>query len=387
MNADCIIKNGRVIDPARNIDGVQSVCIKNGRIVAEKDCGSNADHVIDAKGCLVFPGLIDFHTHLFYRGSGFAIQPDLMIAHGTTSAVDAGTAGAANFEAFYQTAVIPSVVRIKSFLTVYSGGQLDPKLCEDFNPDLYNLSQIERVIDKHRDNILGLKIRISKGIVPDEKALEYLKAAVALAEELNGRLGTDLHVCVHTTNSQMPAGELAECLRPGDIFCHCYQGGQNNMILGSGEIDPGVLEARERGVIFDAANGRGNFGIKTARAAMARGFYPDVISSDLTSDKFNMPPYAKNLPVVLSKYLTLGMNLVDIIRAVTETPAKLMKLEGEIGTLAPAASADVSIFELKEQEIVHKDWKDGELAGHELLVPKMTICCGKIQYCSTDFWN
>ena len=89
-----------------------------------------------------------------------------------------------------------------------------------------------------------------------------------------------------------------------------------------------VLKARERGVIFDAANGKGNFGLKAAKRALAAGFLPDVISTDLTVDKFNMPPYAKNLPLVISKYLALGLDFNTIIRAVTETPARLMGLEG-----------------------------------------------------------
>ena len=88
--------------------------------------------------------------------------------------------------------------RIKSFLTTFSGGQLDFKLCEDFDPCLINLPRMERVIDKYRDNILGLKIRLSKGVVPDDKGLEYLKRIVDLAEELDNKLGTSLRAVSYT---------------------------------------------------------------------------------------------------------------------------------------------------------------------------------------------
>ena len=158
------------------------------------------------------------------------------------------------------------------------------------------------------------------------------------------------------------------------------------MILPDGTIDPGILEARKRGVIFDAANGKSNFGLATAKQALAQGFLPDIISSDLTSDKFNIPPYAKNFPVVLSKYLTLGMSLMDVLRSATEAPAKAMGMEGQIGTLKPGAYADVVLLEEKNILVHHKDWMDEELLGNELLVPKMTICAGEIQYCATDFW-
>ena len=384
MKADFIIRNGRVIDPAAGIDEVKDIAVRNMRVIDEKD--AEGGQVIDAEGCLVVPGLIDFHTHLFHEGSNICIKPDLMIAHGTTAAVDAGSAGTATYEAFYKTVVASSLMRVKGFLTLYAGGQLDPKLLEDFNPALYNIDKAERVVDRYRDSLLGLKIRISKGVVPDDKAAEYLQAVVDIAEELTKRTGVPLRVCVHTTNSPITAGELAGILRKGDIFCHCFQGAGNTIVMEDGTIDPGVLAARERGVIFDAANGKGNFGVRTAEKALAAGFLPDIISTDLTVDKFNMPPYAKNLPTLMSKYLSLGMNLTDVIRAVTEMPARLMGLEGEIGTLRPGSAANVTILKQKDLDILHKDFRDDELLGHTLLVPQLTMIDGEVQYCQTDFW-
>lgn len=386
MKASYIIRNGRVMDPRTGLDRIQDLVILNNRIVDPQGEAVTCDHIIDATDCVVAPGLIDFHTHVFYEGSGIGIRPDFMIPQGTTSAVDAGTSGTANFEAFYKTVVASSTVRLKSFLTVYSGGQLDPKLCEDFNPELFNLERMERIVDKYRDNILGLKIRFSRGVVPDDKGMDYLKATVELADWLNARLGTALRVCVHTTNSPVSAGDLASCLRPGDIFCHCFQGSGNHLVLENGEIDPGVLEARKRGVLFDAANGKGNFGIETAKRALAKNFLPDIISSDLTNDKFNMPPYDKNLPTVLSKYLTLGLDLMTVLRTVTEIPAKIMGMAGQIGTLQPGAYADVVVLKEKNIPVLHKDWKDDTLQGNVLLVPQMTLCAGEIQFCQTDFW-
>ena len=362
MKVDYIIRGGRVVDPSAGIDEIRDIYIKNMRIADLKgeaaEC--NPDCIIDASGKLVTPGLIDFHTHLFHEGSSICIHPDMMIAQ--------------------------SQVRIKGFLTVYGGGQLDPKLCEDFNPALYNVEKMERVIEANRDNILGLKIRLSKGVVPDETGADYLRTVVKLADELNARLGTSLRVCVHTTNSPVTAGELADCLRPGDIFCHCFQGAGNPIVAEDGTIDPLVLKARERGVIFDAANGKGNFGLKAAKRALAAGFLPDVISTDLTVDKFNMPPYAKNLPLVISKYLALGLDFNTIIRAVTETPARLMGLEGQIGTLKAGAIANIAIFDLKDREYVQKDFCDDEIVCSQILVPQLTMAAGEIQYCQSDFY-
>ena len=135
----------------------------------------------------------------------------MMIAQGTTSAVDAGSAGTSTYEAFYKSVIAQSQVRIKGFLTVYGGGQLDPKLCEDFNPALYNVEKMERVIEANRDNILGLKIRLSKGVVPDETGADYLRTVVKLADELNARLGTSRR----RTGRLPPSGGYFLPLLPG----------------------------------------------------------------------------------------------------------------------------------------------------------------------------
>ncbi|HVN67895.1 MAG TPA: dihydroorotase [Candidatus Sulfotelmatobacter sp.] len=60
-----LIKGGRLIDPAAKIDGVRDVLIENGKIkaIGTRVQGPGA-RVIDAKGLLVMPGLIDMHAHL-----------------------------------------------------------------------------------------------------------------------------------------------------------------------------------------------------------------------------------------------------------------------------------------------------------------------------------
>ena len=70
-----IIKNGRVIDPANNLDGEYDVLIDKGLIqavaprgkISAKDAGSA--RIIDAKDCVVAPGFMDMHVH--FREPGF----------------------------------------------------------------------------------------------------------------------------------------------------------------------------------------------------------------------------------------------------------------------------------------------------------------------------
>ena len=64
MQKNIMIRNGHVIDPANQIDGIRDVYISNGRIVTEADI-QNVDLKFDAAGKYVFPGLIDYHAHVF----------------------------------------------------------------------------------------------------------------------------------------------------------------------------------------------------------------------------------------------------------------------------------------------------------------------------------
>ena len=88
-----LIKNGRVIDPATNTDAVKDILIEDGKIKAIKSEIRNPKseknsklQIIDAKGKLVLPGLIDMHCHL--RDPG---QPDKeTIASGTKAAALGG---------------------------------------------------------------------------------------------------------------------------------------------------------------------------------------------------------------------------------------------------------------------------------------------------------
>ena len=97
-DATLIIAGGRVIDPAVGTDGIMDVSISGDKIigVAPDIARSPQTKVINAEGCLVTPGLIDLHTHI-YRGFGgwtfgAAIDPDEFPAQhqalGTVSRAD-----------------------------------------------------------------------------------------------------------------------------------------------------------------------------------------------------------------------------------------------------------------------------------------------------------
>ena len=82
-----LIQNGRVIDPANNIDDTLDILVKDGKIAeVGKGLKAKADETIDAKGKLVTPGLVDIHVHL--RDPGLEYKEDIIT--GTRSAAAGG---------------------------------------------------------------------------------------------------------------------------------------------------------------------------------------------------------------------------------------------------------------------------------------------------------
>jgi len=158
---------------------------------------------------------------------------------------------------------------------------MDFNISEDFNPELFNENRIKYLKEKYKDEILGLKIRLGKEIAGD-LGIEPLKVAIELAERVGG-----ISIYVHTTNPPCKAGEIAKLLRKGYVYCPVFNGKENNIINENGNVYEEIKEVRKRGVTFDAANGKSNYCNYVAAQAIKDGFLPDIISSDITSEKYN----------------------------------------------------------------------------------------------------
>ncbi|ADK16520.1 MULTISPECIES: metallo-dependent hydrolase [Clostridium] len=376
MKYDLIVRNGYLLDPATGNKGKHIVAVKDDKI-ADYSQDGQAIQTINAKGCYVFPGLIDFHTHI-YEGSDFGVSPDLLLANGVTAAVDAGSTGCVNFEMFYKNSMMNSKLKIKAFLNVSSIGQPGAGIDEPLDPKLFQKDLIRSLIRKYKGTILGLKIRFSKNTVGG-LGTKPLEETLKLAQELG------VPVCVHTTNPPIDAAELVSMLRKGDIYCHIYHGTGSTLLEEDGTIKPAFLDAAKRGVIFDCANGRFNLDYKVAKQSISNKFLPDIISTDTTKVTLNVPAQVKSLPFVMSKYLSFGMSLEDVLKTVTVNPAKLMGMEGKIGTLKKGAYADITICKIVDKKVVFSDSKGATHEGNQLIVPVLTIENGRIAYCQTDF--
>jgi dihydroorotase len=379
MEADILIKGGCVIDTAQQINGVCDVAIKSNKIlsIGEK-LTVDAKIKINAEGCIVSPGIVDHHLHMFADATDAGIDPDVsLFPNGVTTAVEGGSPGAANYELYRRVVIQQSRVRIKCYISVSSMGMVTRKYSENLNPDYFERERLKALFEKYPNELVGLKLRFSKNFVGNQN-LKPLEETLKLAEEIG------CPIVVHMTNPPVDTETIAQMLRPGDIFCHVYQG-QGDTIVGSDNIvKSGIKAAREKGVLFDGCNGTSNFTLAVAKAALADNFFPDIISSDYsTMSRYQHP--AISMPYIMSKYINMGMKLEDVFRACTQKPAELIDLHGQVGTLAPNAFADVAIFKLINQEALFYDYTNESIKGNKLLVPQMTIRDGIIMFRQVTF--
>ena len=318
------------------------------------------------------------HTHCFYGGTELGIVPDpSLLPLGVTTAVDQGSSGIATCDSFMQTVVNHSQVRVFCNIHVSPTGLITERYSENVDPKNYDLGRLKELFQQYAGRIVGLKVRQGQEMVGDF-GLEPLKETVKIAAALGCR------VTVHTANPPGDIAELVSILRPGDVFCHCYHGRGSTILDQNGKVRQEIRQARRDGVIFDTADARIHHSFPVIQAALADGFLPDVISTDVTrSSLFGNMVFG--LPAVMSKYLSLGIPLENVVRACTATPAGLIGMSGKLGTLAPGAFADIAIFELTDKAFLFKNRLEETFCGNQLMIPKMTILNGKMMFRQIDF--
>lgn len=361
-----LIKNILAVDAEHPQGQQQDLAIRGENFVAANTLSeSEIDYVVDGKGRMAMPGLIDFHTHLFNTGSGFGLNADLLFSAGVTTAVDMGSAGRANYEAFYQTGILPRQMRVLSFLNVSPIGQPGAGLTEPLQESCFLPDQMEKILEKYNGYIKGLKVRVSKEIVR-ELGLEPLKNAVKLGEKWK------MPVVVHTTNPPSSTEAIAQILRPGDVYSHTYQGKGHTILDDKGKVLPGIKQAQKDGVLFEVGQGRYNLDPELTKKALEDGFYPDIISTDSTPRTAFINKDMKHMPYMMSKFMEWGMSWEAVYKASVLTPAKVLGTE-ELATLAPETTADLLIFDFVETD------------GKKIVVPRATIAGGNMVYCQADF--
>ena len=371
---DLLVTGARVIDPSQNLDSIMDIGIRNGRIVdLQRDLPKDkAAQQINASGKIITPGLIDLHAHTYPQASAIGLPADELVPFtATTTYVSAGDAGGNNFSAFKHYIQAQARSRMFAFVHISSIGLAGYPVGEMRNIDYANIDLAARVVNENPDLVLGVKVRETLDVV-GENGVEPLRRA-RLAAERSGVKGA--RVMCHIGNAPGDLGVLLDLLRPGDILTHAYSGAGNNTVQ-NGKLIAAALEAKKRGVIIDVGHGGGSFDFTIAEPAIQQGLIPDTISSDLHAYSGNSPsiPF---LPNVMSKFLTLGFSLNQVIAMTTNRPGIVINRDPLLGTLKKNAIADISILDLVEKPVEWLDTRGNKRPGMYSLVPVQTIRAGR----------
>lgn len=373
---DLLLRGGHVIDPASSTSAALDVAVRSGRIarVAPSIPATDARDVVDVAGCLVTPGLIDMHVHVYDGVAPIAIPPDAhCIAKGVTTVLDAGSSGAHTYPGFERFVVARAETRVYALLNVSVAGQstfsTENPHGELLDLNLVNAKLTAATIARHRDRIFGVKVRLTRNIA-GEQDLEVLGRACAAAREVQ------VPVMAHIGGSHSPLGRILALLQPGDVITHAFRAGEGGILDERGILRPEVRDARARGIRLDVGHGANGFSFETADRALQQGVMPDVISSDLHAYNYRGPVF--DLVTTLSKFLHLGMTVEQVVERATRIPATIFPFPDGAGTLAEGALADITVLRLQEAPVTFVDSHAVQRPGTRQLRPIVTVRAGRI---------
>lgn len=381
FNYDFIFKNGHIYNPAANEDYIGDLYVRGGKIVARDPAlAESSINTIDCTGKYILPGLIDEHAHFYYDGSFISTSPDILCPPaGVATAVDGGTAGFGNFPLLAKAQAIKSVTNFKAYLNVAPFGILDVPgvMAEDVDPDLFCPDEIIRMFSLYPDILVGLKLRMDRA-TSHGYSLRPVERALEIAEKVQAA-GFRCPLSVHAANvpEDAPTEDIAGLLRPGDIFCHVFSPFHSSSFEQDGTVKAKILQAKERGVYMDCSNGRIHWSFENYRRAIAQGFLPDLISSDVTRiSMYSNPAFSVLNP--MNGLLQAGMDEKDIFKAVTYTAASALGILDQAGTLNVGCPANVAVVDVIDHEHTMRDWYGSVEKCDRMILPLLTMCRGEI---------
>jgi dihydroorotase len=373
---DLLLKGGHVIDPKNGINAVRDIAIQGNQIaaIAADIPVSQAAKSIDVKGLYVTPGLVDIHAHVWAgtrpgstNGGQSSFYPDhLSFRTGVTTMVDPGSAGWRDFPDFRRIVIDRAKTRVLAMINIAGTGILSYELeqnVQDLNPEL-----TAKMATANKDVVVGIKS--AHWWAPNFISVERAVAAGKLA-------GVPVMVDFGYFLPERPYSHMVtEILRPGDMSTHCFRW-PAPLVDEKGQPAEFLRQARRRGVKFDVGHGGGSFHFRLAEPLTKAGFYPDSISTDMHTQSMNHA--MQDMPTVMSKFLAMGMPLVEVIRASTTNPATQV-LRPQLGQIATGADADVAVFRLDKGSFGFSDVIGGGIRGSERLFCELTVRAGKIVF-------
>ncbi len=374
MNFDLLLTGGHLIDPKNNIDGPCDLAITAGKVAAVDTniLADQARQVLDVTGLYITPGLVDIHTHMYatpgwpdaWAGDNSILPDGFSFRSGVTTMVDTGSAGWRTFEDFRHRVLDRFHTRTFAYVNIAGMGMVSTDL--EQNAADMDIDRTAAIMRQHADVVVGAKAAHYQGP-------EWVSAERALAAGKKAQMPTMIDFGLFP--KERPYYELVtQHMGAGDISTHMYRA-DVPWLDQNGQIFPYFHQARRRGIVFDVGHGAGSFCFRNAVPAIAQGFYPDSISTDLHTLCMNGP--MMDMPTVMSKFLVLGMPLEAVIRASTINPAREIG-HPELGHLSIGAVADVAALNLQHGNFAYRDAFEGRLTGDQRLHCELTLKGGTV---------
>ena len=372
---DLLIKGGTVIDPSQNINGANDVAVQDGKIalVAPDIDASEAARVVEVKGKLVTPGLIDLHTHIYDGVNGNGVEADLGgVRAGVTTMVDAGSSGCDTYGGFPRHIIPNNATEIIPFLHICRTGLATTP--DIFSPASIDLDRTIQVVEDNRDTIFGIKARM---VSP---ALEIMGMEMPrMAKRAAVEAGVKLMVHIGDTEKRYDETvihQLLPILEEGDIVTHLFTANPGGVIDSEGKLVPEAKEAQERGVWLDTAHGRMNFSFDVGQRVLDQGLMPHCISTDLTLPGRQLTVHS--MTEMMTRFLAMEFTLEQVVEMCTINPARALGQEERIGSLAPGHQADISVLDMTEGDWVVYDVVGGTRKTEKAVVPVLTVKRGEV---------
>jgi len=379
---DLVLKGGHVIDPANGVNGLYDIGVAGGKITRIEPMiqENDARNHVDVSGMFVTPGIIDIHTHVYpFRPSAKSyvecVNADAhLFSAGVTTTVDAGTTGWKHFPDFKEGTIDRSRVRILAFLNIARSGMIDgdsEQTVADMNPEI-----VAALVQAYPDILVGIKTAhywTSKPWDELHSPWDSVERAVQAGDLCKRPVMVDFWS--RPPERSYPDLLLAK-LRPGDIHTHVFAQ-QFPVLSEAGKVNEFLFQARKKGILFDLGHGAASFWFRNAVPAFQDGFSPDTISTDLHMSNINGPVIS--MLNTMSKFLSMGMPLEDVIRRSTSAPARVIG-RPELGTLGVGSEADVAVFRKMEGNFGFTDCGRARMAGTQKLECALTLRTGQVVY-------
>jgi dihydroorotase len=372
---DLLIQGGMVIDPAQGINGLYDVAVEGGKIarVAANIPAAEASRVVEVKGKIVTPGLIDLHTHVYDGVNGNGVNPDLGgVRAGVTTMVDAGSSGCDTFGGFPLHIIPNNVTEVIPFLHICRTGLATTP--DIFSPASIDLEKTIQTVQESKGLIRGIKARM---VSP---ALEIMGMEMPrLAKRAAREAGVKLMVHIGDTEKRYDPNvirQLLPIMEEGDIVTHLFTANPGGVIDANGKLVPEAKEANDRGVWLDTAHGRMNFSFDVGQRILDQGLVPHCISTDLTVPGRQRTVHS--MTEMMTRFLALGFTLEQVVEMCTINPAKALGEENRLGSLQAGRQADISVLEIKEGNWLVYDVVSGSRKTDKAVVPVMAVKKGKV---------